>query len=31
MLLPVVAVEVFAVGTVEWNIGSASKCAGILL
>jgi hypothetical protein len=31
MLLHVVAVEVFAVGTVEWNIGSAGKCAGIVL
>ena len=31
MLLHVVAVKVFAVGMVEWNIGSAGKCAGILL
>jgi hypothetical protein len=31
MLLHVVAVEVFAVGKVEWNIGSAGKCAGIVL
>ena len=31
MPLHVVGVKVFAVGMVEWNIGSEGKCAGILL
>jgi hypothetical protein len=31
MPLHVVGVKVFAVGTVEWNISSACKRAGILL
>ena len=29
MPLHVVGVKVFAVGTVEWNIGSDCKCVGI--